>query len=90
MRRVQELFYLDVREDPLLLEGLDVRGLREFCNAEKLKETEVVQKGNSKLRKGEFVVKTISLSWDGYSGWGWMRIPTGYLLELWTFLVWNK
>ncbi|KAK2675034.1 hypothetical protein RAB80_010018 [Fusarium oxysporum f. sp. vasinfectum] len=50
MRRVQELFYLDVREDPLLLEGLDVRGLREFCNAEKLKETEVVQKGNSKLR----------------------------------------
>ncbi|KAK2687533.1 hypothetical protein QWA68_013114 [Fusarium oxysporum] len=90
MRRVQELFYLDVREDPSLLEGLDVRGLREFCNAEKLKETEVVQKGNSKLRKGEFVVKTISLSWDGYSGWGWMRIPTGYLLELWTFLVWNK
>ncbi|KAM0084867.1 hypothetical protein ACKRZS_002888 [Fusarium odoratissimum] len=121
MRRVQELFYLDVREDPLLLDGLDVRGLREFCNAEKLRETEVVEKGNSKLRvstkphesramadylfnfvllvdeavlkdiqKGKFVVKTISLSWDGYSGWGWIRIPTGYLLELWTFLMWNK
>ncbi|KAL9562031.1 hypothetical protein ACKAV7_013954 [Fusarium commune] len=50
MRRVQESFYLDVREDPSLLDRLDVRGLREFCNAEKLKETEVVEKGNSKLR----------------------------------------
>uniref|UniRef100_A0A0C4DI60 Uncharacterized protein n=1 Tax=Fusarium oxysporum (strain Fo5176) TaxID=660025 RepID=A0A0C4DI60_FUSOF len=49
-RRVQELFYLDVREDPSRLDGLDVRGLREFCNAEKLKETEVVEKANSKYR----------------------------------------
>jgi hypothetical protein len=49
-RRIQELFYLDVREDPLVLDGLDVRGLREFCNAEKLKETEVIEKGHRKLR----------------------------------------
>ncbi|KAJ4035265.1 hypothetical protein NW756_008511 [Fusarium oxysporum] len=121
-RRVQELFYLDVREDPSRLDGLDVRGLREFCNAEKLKETEVIEKANSKYRvsirphesramadylfnyvlladeavlkdieKGEFVVKAISMSWfDGHWGWGWARIPTGYLLELWTFLMWNK
>ncbi|KAF5624782.1 uncharacterized protein FTJAE_10128 [Fusarium tjaetaba] len=119
MRRVQELFHLDVRENPSNLDGLDVRRLRDFCNAEKLKETEV--KASTKYRvstrphggramanyvfkfvlladeavltdigKGEFVVKAISLSLDGNSGWGWMRIPTGYLLELWIFLMWNK
>ncbi|KAG9495645.1 hypothetical protein J7337_012199 [Fusarium musae] len=121
MRRVQELFHLDHRDDPSKLDGLDVRGLREFCNAEKLQETEVVEKANRKLRvstrppenramadylfdyvlladeavlknveNGEFIVKAVSLSWDGHSGWGWVRIPTGYLLDLWTFLMWNK
>jgi hypothetical protein len=122
MRRVQELFHLDVREDPSRLDSLDTRGLREFCNAEILKETELVDKGNRKLRvstrphesramadylfhyvlladeavlkgieKGISIVKAISLSWcDGHSGYGWARIPTGYLLELWTFLMWNK
>jgi hypothetical protein len=120
-QRVQELFYLDVMENPSQLGGLDVRGLRDFCNTEKLKETEIKERANSKYRvstrphesramadylfnfvlladedvlkdieNGEFIVKTISLSWDGYSGWGWMRIPTGYLLELWIFLMWNK
>lgn len=119
-RKLQESFYLDVRDDPSPLDGLDVRGLREFCNAEKLKETEVVEKGGQKLRvstrpresqamadhlfnfilladeavlkdieKGEFIIKAVSLLWDGNSGWGWMRIPTGSLLELWTFLMWN-
>ncbi|KAF5008763.1 hypothetical protein FDECE_5001 [Fusarium decemcellulare] len=119
-RRVQELFHLDVSEYPSLLDGLDVRGLREFCNAEKLKETEVVVKGGQKLRvstrprespaladhlfnfvlladeavlkdieRGECIVKAVSLLWDCHSGWGWMRIPTGYLLELWIFLMWN-
>ncbi|KAL2687921.1 hypothetical protein Neosp_005491 [[Neocosmospora] mangrovei] len=119
-RKFQESFYLDVRDDPSQLDGLDVRGLRKFCNAEKLKETEVVEKGGTKLRvstrprespamadhlfnfilladeavlkdieKGESIVKAVSLLWDGNSGWGWMRIPTGYLLELWTFLMWN-
>ncbi|KAF5591117.1 hypothetical protein FPCIR_6192 [Fusarium pseudocircinatum] len=118
MRRVQGLFSLDVREEPLLLDGLDDRGLREFCNAEKLKESEIRESGYrastrphqsramadylfkfvlladetvlTDIEKGEFVVKAISLSWDGRSGWGWMRIPTGYLLELWIFLMWNK
>ncbi|KAF4416165.1 hypothetical protein FACUT_12820 [Fusarium acutatum] len=120
-RRVQELFYLNVWENPSQLDGLDVRGIRDFCNDEKLKENEVVEKANFKYRvstrphedramadylfnfvlladeavlkdieNGEFVVKAISLSWDGNSGWGWMRIPTGYLLELWIFLMWNK
>ncbi|KAG5788781.1 hypothetical protein H9Q69_012152 [Fusarium xylarioides] len=121
MRRVQELFYLDVRENPSQLDGLDVRGLREFCKAEKIKQTEALKRADPKYRvstryhetpamaeylfnfvlladkavlkdleNGEFIVKTISLLWDGYSGWGWMRIPTGYLLELWIFLMWNK
>ncbi|KAM0227736.1 hypothetical protein ACHAPO_011304 [Fusarium lateritium] len=119
-RKIQELFHLDTREDPLVLDGLDVRGLREFCNAEKLKETEVIQRGNMKLRvstrpregqamadflfnfvlladeailkdieRGEFVVKAVSLLWHNDSGWGWMRIPTGYLLDLWMFLMWH-
>ncbi|KAG8358544.1 hypothetical protein FVEN_g3756 [Fusarium venenatum] len=119
-RKLQELFHLDTREDPSVLDGLDVRGLREFCNAEKLKETEVIQRGNMKRRmstrpnegramadflfnfvlladeavlkdieRGEFVVKAVSLLWDNDSGWGWMRIPTGYLLDLWMFLMWH-
>ncbi|WZH47230.1 uncharacterized protein QYS62_008374 [Fusarium acuminatum] len=119
-RRLQELFYLDVREDPSVLDGLDVRGLREFCNAESLKETEVIERANMKLRvstrpqesqsmadhlfdfvlladeavlkdigRGESVVKAVSLSWDGYMGYGWVRIPSGYLLDFWTYLMWN-
>ncbi|KAF5570189.1 hypothetical protein FPHYL_1465 [Fusarium phyllophilum] len=119
LRRVQELFHLNVRENPSQLDSLDVRSLRDFCKAEELKETELVKKASRRLRvsthetramadylfsyvlladeavlkdieNGEFVVKAISLSWDGHSGWGWVRIPTGYLLELWTFLMWNK
>lgn len=41
------------------------------------------------IEKGESIVKTVSLYWDGYAGWGWMRIPTGYLLEFWNFLAWH-
>jgi hypothetical protein len=37
----------------------------------------------------EYIVKAVSLRWDGDAGWGWMRIPTGYLLDLWTWLMWN-
>ncbi|KAH7191801.1 uncharacterized protein B0J16DRAFT_393829 [Fusarium flagelliforme] len=120
-RRLQELFHLDVHEDPSALKGLDVRGLREFCKAEMFKETEVIERANMKMRvstrpyegqamtdylfdfvlvadeavlkdieRGEYVVKAVSLLWDGDLGWGWMRIPTGYLLELWNFLMWNS
>ncbi|RGP69881.1 hypothetical protein FLONG3_7636 [Fusarium longipes] len=42
------------------------------------------------IERGEFVVKAVSLLWEGDSGWGWMRIPTGYLLDLWTFLMCNN
>jgi hypothetical protein len=119
-RQVQELFQLEVRDDSSLLDGLDVRGLREFCNAELLKETQEVEKGHHRLRvttrprenqamadylfgfvlladeavlkdlaRGEYIVKAVSLQWNGNTGWGWVRIPTGYLLELWTYLMWH-
>ena len=42
------------------------------------------------LEKGEYIVKAVSLLWDGDSGWGWMRIPTGYLLDLWILLMWKN
>jgi len=42
------------------------------------------------VERGEYVVKAVSLLWDDDLGWGWMRIPTGYLLELWNFLMWNN
>jgi hypothetical protein len=119
-QRVQELFQLEICDDPSLLHGLDTRGLREFCNAKLLKETQIIEKGTQTLRvttrprenqamadylfgfvlladeavlkdieRGECIVKAVSLQWDGYAGWGWVRIPTGYLLDLWTYLMWN-
>jgi hypothetical protein len=119
-RQVRDLFHLEVNEDPSLLGGLDVRGLREFCNAEMFKETEVRETGVEELRvstrpredrcmadhlfgfvlladeavlkdieRGESVVKAVSLRWNNDLGWGWVRVPTGYLLDLWTYLMWN-
>ncbi|KAH7239991.1 uncharacterized protein BKA55DRAFT_576859 [Fusarium redolens] len=39
------------------------------------------------IANGESIVKAVSLGWhEGFLGWGWMRIPTSYLLELWLFL----
>jgi hypothetical protein len=35
------------------------------------------------IEKGLFVVKAVSLLWDKYPGWGWARLLTGYLIELW-------
>ena len=44
------------------------------------------------IARSEFIVKAVSFKWkDGEFGstWGWMRIPTGYLLELWHHLMLN-
>ncbi|KPA37662.1 hypothetical protein FLAG1_09516, partial [Fusarium langsethiae] len=44
------------------------------------------------IARGEFIVKAVSFRWndgDFDSTWGWMRIPTGYLLELWHHLILN-
>ncbi|KAJ4245448.1 hypothetical protein NW762_013957 [Fusarium torreyae] len=118
-RQVRDLFDLEVHNDPSQLDGLDVRGLREFCKTEQFKETQVIEIGNKKRRirarppegramadyvydfilladeavlgdiaRGESVVKAVSLLWtDGQLGWGWLRIPTGSLLDLWNFLT---
>jgi hypothetical protein len=92
-------FHLDAREDALLLEGLDIKGVRELCRGEDLGVEEamagylyecVLVADESVLKditNGESVVKAVSLNWsEGFSGWGWRRIPTGYLLDLWMLL----
>ncbi|RGP60197.1 hypothetical protein FSPOR_10786 [Fusarium sporotrichioides] len=39
------------------------------------------------IANGQFLVKTVSLELPGgENSWGWMRIPTGYLLDLWFYL----
>ncbi|KAF4952931.1 hypothetical protein FGADI_6364 [Fusarium gaditjirri] len=96
---LKNLFHLDAREDASLLNGLDIRGVRELCRDEDL-DNERVMAGylyefvlvadESVLKdigNGESIVKAVSLGWsEGFPGWGWMRIPTSYLLELWMLL----
>ncbi|ENH73460.1 hypothetical protein FOC1_g10008951 [Fusarium oxysporum f. sp. cubense race 1] len=96
---LKDLFHLEAREDASLLKGLDIRGVRELCRDEDW-ETERAMAGYlyefvlvadesvlKDIANGESVVKAVSLSWsEGFSGWGWMRIPTSYLLDLWMLL----
>lgn len=123
IQRLKDLFYLETREDRSQLEGLDVRGLREFCRAERSREKEIIETPNRRsfkitrpretqgmadwvfdyvlladeavlkdIARDEPVVKAVSMHWmdgDPNSTWGWMRIPTGYLLELWHHLMFN-
>ncbi|KAF4331799.1 hypothetical protein FBEOM_14430 [Fusarium beomiforme] len=77
LHRLKELFYLDTRDDESLLDGLDIPAIRQ-----------IHQGKNQDIADGEFVVKAVSLHWtEGFPGRGWMRIPTGYLLELWQQLT---
>lgn len=99
VQKLKDLFYLDAYQDPTALEGLDVRGLREYCNNHEVKISTamadcvfhfVLLANKSVLEdieKGTFVVKAVSLLWDGHPGWGWVRLPTGYLIELWQQLL---
>ncbi|KAM0199219.1 hypothetical protein ACHAQI_012179 [Fusarium lateritium] len=123
IQQLKDLFYLEAREDPSQLEGLDVRGLREFCKAERSRESQIIETPNRRrlkttrpretqgmadwmfdyvlladeavlkdVARGEFIVKAVSFYWnddDFDLTWGWMRIPTGYLLELWLHLMLN-
>ncbi|RBR26162.1 uncharacterized protein FIESC28_01053 [Fusarium coffeatum] len=85
VQKLKELFHLNAYEDPATLEGLDVKGLRQFCNKHQLGIFTafsdclfhfVLMADKSVLediKKGIFVVKAISLSWDGRPGWGWDR-----------------
>ncbi|PNP76004.1 hypothetical protein FNYG_10562 [Fusarium nygamai] len=99
---LRDLFYLTARADEPLLDGLDVQGIRDFCQNEDADKDRVVS-GNTHqyvlladesalkdVSESEFVVKAVSLDWrQGHPGWGWMRIPTGYLLYLWQLLMKN-
>ncbi|CAG7557851.1 unnamed protein product [Fusarium equiseti] len=82
VQKLKELFHLNAYEDPATLEGLDVRGLRQFCNKHQFDISTafsdclfhfVLMADKSVLediKKGTFVVKAVSLSWDGHPGWG--------------------
>ncbi|KAF9775555.1 hypothetical protein IL306_006326 [Fusarium sp. DS 682] len=100
LQRLKELFYLDIRDDAPLLDGIDIPAIRQMYESKKrdksramaedlfqfvLLADEAVLKD---IANGEFIVKAVSLGWtEGFPGWGWMRIPTGYLLELWQQLT---
>ncbi|EXM21442.1 hypothetical protein RAB80_010015 [Fusarium oxysporum f. sp. vasinfectum] len=98
LERLRKLFHLEVRQDPNL-EGLDIHQVRKIC-AEEHNQGKVITAGvrvhyvlvadEAVLRdisQGEFIVKAVSYRWDRSKNWGWMRIPTGYLLEFWQSLV---
>ncbi|KPM44179.1 hypothetical protein AK830_g2386 [Neonectria ditissima] len=100
---VKNMFHLDPREDASLLEGLDVRGLREVCWKEDRSNRTMAarlyrhvlladESVLTDIANGEFVVKAVAFDWEeGDENWGWMRIPTGYLLELWhTLMLWSE
>ncbi|RYC80921.1 hypothetical protein BFJ63_vAg16189 [Fusarium oxysporum f. sp. narcissi] len=100
---LKNLFYLNARADKSLLDGLDAGGIRKFCQHEKTDKNRVMSDSThgyilladesvlKDVSEGEFVVKAVSLNWRrGHPGWGWMRIPTGYLLDLWQLLMLNS
>ncbi|KAM5521707.1 hypothetical protein FOXYSP1_15598 [Fusarium oxysporum f. sp. phaseoli] len=96
----KELFHLFPREDPSLLDGLDIRGIREVClkdhaEAEKRMEgarfcfalvaDEAVLKG---ILQNQFFIKAVGYDWtETEGGWGWDRLRTGDLLDLWEMLL---
>lgn len=99
IKRIKDLFHLDVRDDSSL-DGLGVHEIRELCIRDRPEEKEAMaghqfnfvllvdREVFEAMERGEFVVKAVSYNWrDGLNNWGWMRIPTGYLLELWHSLM---
>ncbi|EWZ27905.1 hypothetical protein FOQG_18849 [Fusarium oxysporum f. sp. raphani 54005] len=97
----KSLFRLFPHEDPSHLEGLDINGIREVCRKQHheanqkmagakfcfaLVADEAVLDG---IARNEFVVKAVGYDWDriDHGGWGWVRLETGRLLELWEALL---
>ncbi|KAM0376609.1 hypothetical protein ACHAPY_007155 [Fusarium culmorum] len=100
---MKKLFHLFPREDPDLLNGLDIAGIRKLCleeaeqaESEKnmvgtclnfvLVEDEGVLKD---IANNNFVVKAVGYDWSPIQhagSWGWMRLATGDLLQLWEML----
>ncbi|KAJ4252458.1 hypothetical protein NW762_011059 [Fusarium torreyae] len=100
LQRLNRLFCLDVRDNASVLDHLDVQGIKELWQREEPKNEGAMADNLYKfilladesvlkdIANGEFIVKAIALHWvEGHSGWGWMRIPSGYLLELFQTLM---
>lgn len=101
--RIKKLFLLDPREDASLLDGMDIGQLREVCLYEHPEAEKTMAGGQFKfvlvadetvlndIARGEFIVKAVQYDWEeGWGDWGWMRIPTGYLLEIWHALMMSE
>ncbi|KAH7190888.1 hypothetical protein DER44DRAFT_796140 [Fusarium oxysporum] len=97
----KSLFRLFPHEDPSHLEGLDINGIREVCRKQH-HEAEQKMAGAqfcfalvadkavlNGIARNEFVVKAVGYDWDriDHGGWGWVRLKTGCLLELWEALL---
>ncbi|KAH7154598.1 hypothetical protein DER46DRAFT_561822 [Fusarium sp. MPI-SDFR-AT-0072] len=99
LNRLKELFHLDTREDPSF-DGLSIRQIREVC-VDDAPENEETTAGYQfryvlladkavfqAMERGEFIIKVVAYDWEeGGEYWGWMRIPTGYLLDFWYALM---
>ncbi|KAF5692431.1 hypothetical protein FDENT_2953 [Fusarium denticulatum] len=99
IKRIKDLFHLDIREDPSL-DGQGVHEIHEVCLRDRPEEEEAMagrlfnfvlladKEVFEAIERHEFVVKAVSYNWrDVWDNWGWMRIPTGYLLELYHTLM---
>ncbi|RBA22503.1 hypothetical protein FPRO05_00850 [Fusarium proliferatum] len=99
VKRLQDLFHLGTREDPSF-DGLTVRQIRQVC-VDDPPEHEKTMAGYrfryilladkavfESMEKGEFIIKVVAYDWEEEGeNWGWMRIPTGYLLDFWHALL---
>ncbi|KAF5237971.1 hypothetical protein FOXYS1_15553 [Fusarium oxysporum] len=83
----KELFHLFPRDDLSLLDGLDIRGIREVC----LKEHAEAKKRMEGARFCFALVAdeaAVGYDWTKTEGgWGWDRLRTGDLLDLWEMLL---
>jgi hypothetical protein len=93
-----------VREDSLVLDGLDIPQIRELCRKELPEAKKSIEGAKScfvfvadeevlkDIARGVFVIKVVGYDWDeDRLGQGWMRIPTGKVLELWqALLLWDS
>ncbi|KAG4261524.1 hypothetical protein FPRO03_11541 [Fusarium proliferatum] len=98
----KSLFRIFPHQDPSHLEGLDINGIRQVCRKQH-HEAEQKMAGAKfcfvlvadkavldGIARNEFVVKAVGYDWDpndNHGGWGWLRLETGRLLELWEALL---
>ncbi|CVK94836.1 uncharacterized protein FMAN_13154 [Fusarium mangiferae] len=97
----KSLFRLFPHQDPSHLEGLDMNGIRGVCRRQH-HEAEQKMAGAKfcfvlvadkavldSIARNEFVVKAVGYDWDriDHGGWGWVRLETGRLLDLWEMLL---